>query len=81
MLKKEIRKNLQDKKGKIHEKLVCVILVKEDSIYLSIKDRNCKEPFLIDLLDILAPYSEGESIDNIRDGLSSIYKKYKNEAS
>lgn len=81
MLKKEIRKNLQDKKGKIHEKLVCVILVKEDSIYLSIKDRNCKEPFLIDVLDILAPYSDRENIKNIRDDLSSVYKKYKSKAS
>lgn len=81
MLKREIRKNLQDKKGKIHEKLVCVTLVKEDSIYLSIKCKNFKEPVLINVLDILAPYIQEENIKNIRDDLSLTCKKSKNKAS
>ncbi|MGO1368547.1 hypothetical protein [Senegalia sp. (in: firmicutes)] len=81
MIRKEIRKKVQDKKGKTHDKLVCTTLVKEDNIYISIKNKGFADPVLVDMLDLIAPYTEEENIRDIRANISSIYKKIKDKAS
>ena len=56
MILEEIRKDVVDKRGKMHNKLICVTLAEEDRIYISIKDRSFAEPVLIDVVDLIGPY-------------------------
>ena len=81
MMKKEIRKKVRDKKGNIHNKLVCATLVKEDGIYIAIKNKAFPEPILVDMLDLIAPYIDEENIKVMRTNINTSYKIFKNKAS
>lgn len=81
MIKKEVRKKVSDKKGNIHNKLVCATLVKEDGIYIAIKNKAFPDLILVDMLDLIAPYTDEENIKDMRTNINIIYKKFKNKAS
>ena len=58
-------------------KLLFNVLVKEDSIVIATKARGKKEETLVDMKNILEPYTEPEEIEVLKDACNSIYNKIK----
>lgn len=75
MLLEEIRRDTVDSKGRKHNKIVCVALAEEDSIIISIKNRDFDEAVLVDLVSIIKPYVDEEMMDNLKTICNSIYTK------
>ena len=73
MLLKEVRHE-----GK-HKKLLFKVLVEEDSLVISTKCRDSKEPILIDLETIIGPYIDVNSLEQIRSICNLIYKQKRKE--
>lgn len=81
MIRREIRRRVKDKKGRTHDKLICMALAKEDKIYISIKEKGYPEPILVNIFDILEPYVDENVIKEVKNKVSKTYKRLKNKAS
>lgn len=73
MLLKEIREEVEDKKGKKSEKLLFKTFIEEDSLKISIKNKDCKEPIIVDINSIIGPYADTNTMEQIRGVFRSIY--------
>lgn len=77
MILEEVRKDKIDKKGKRHNKLVCVALSKEDSIAIAIKNRDFPEDVEVDIFNLLKLYADEDEINYMRLVFKSIHEKLK----
>ena len=77
MILEEIRKDTVDKKGRKHNKIVCVALSKEDSIAIAIKNRDFKEDVEVDILNLLELYADEDEIYHMKLIFKSIHAKLK----
>jgi hypothetical protein len=66
MLLEEIRREVEDNRGRKSEKLIFETHIVEDSVKISIKGNGYKEAVLIDITSLLAPCVDEETIDNIK---------------
>jgi hypothetical protein len=66
MVLEEIRRKVEDNKGRKSEKLICVTLIEEDSVKISIKNNGYKEAVIIDINSLLSPFVDDETMDSIR---------------
>ena len=81
MIRKEIRKDVVDKKGKVYKKLVGVAIVAEDSISLELRDRDYQNTIHLDVCSELEEFMDQTSIEGIKEICKSIYESLKNSAS
>lgn len=77
MVLEEIRKDVVDKKGKTHSKLVCIALAEEDSIVIEIKNKDYKAPVLVDVTSLIEPYVNEDTMDDVKTICKSIHEKLK----
>ncbi len=77
MLLKEIRKDVVDKEGRTHSKLVCIVLVEEDSIAISIKNRDLEDAVLLDLTSFMKSCVDENMISDVDAICKSVYQKLK----
>lgn len=75
MVLKEIRKDVEDTKGRVHSnKLICKTVYKDDSIAIEISGRNYKEPVTIDVItEILASDLDKISLENFKHNIMFPY--------
>lgn len=57
----------------INKKLLFKVLIEEDSLIISTKCRESKEPVLVDLETIIKPYVDDKTIKQIRVAFRTIY--------
>lgn len=81
MIRKEIRKDVVDKKGKVYKKLVGVAIVAEDSISLELRDRDYQNTIHLDICNELEEFMDKTSIEGIKAICKSIHESLKNSAS
>lgn len=77
MILEKVRRDTVDKKGRKHNKIVCVALSKEDSIAIAIKNRDFPEDVEVDILNLLELYADEDEINSIRLVFKSIHAKLK----
>ena len=66
MVLEKIRRQVEDNKGKKSEKLVCVTLIEDDSVKISIKNNGYKEAVIIDINSLLSSFVDDETIESIK---------------
>ena len=81
MIRKEIRKDVVDKKGKVYKKLVGVAIVAEDSIRLEIRDRDYQNTIQLDICTELEEIMDKTAIEGIKVICKYIHESLKNRAS
>ncbi|MFA9423466.1 MAG: hypothetical protein ACERLG_07795 [Sedimentibacter sp.] len=79
MILKEVRKEVEDKKGNKTRKLMFITLIEEDSLKISIKNKDYKESVLVDFNSIIGPYLDKATIKQVRAIYKSIYSQKKKE--
>lgn len=79
MILEEVRREIEDKKGNKVKKLMCITLIEEDSLKISIKNKDCKEPVLLDVNTIISPYVDNETMNRVKATCKSIYSQKKKE--
>ena len=81
MIRKEIRRDVVDKKGRVYKKLVGVAIVAEDSISLELRDRDYQNAVKLDICRELAKFIDKNSIEAIKGICKSLHESLKNSAS
>lgn len=81
MIRKEIRREVVDKKGKVYKKLVGVAIVAEDSISLELGDRDYQNTVKLDICRELGKFIDKTSIEAIKGICKSLHESLKNSAS
>lgn len=66
MVLEEIRREVEDNKGRKSEKLIFVTLIEKDSLKISIKNNGYKEAIIIDINSLLSLCIDKETIDSIK---------------
>ncbi len=75
MILEEIRREVENNKGRKSEKLIFETHIEEDSVKISIKGNGYKEAVVIDITSLLVPCVNGETIDNIKNQCKAMYLK------
>jgi hypothetical protein len=75
MILEEIRREVEDNKGRKSEKLIFETHIEEDSVKISIKGNRYKKAVVIDIASLLAPCVNGETIDDIKKQCKAMYSK------
>lgn len=77
MVLEEVRKDVKDKKGITHSKLVCVAISQEDSIVVSIKNKDLKGEVSVDITSLVEPYIDEGTMENLKAICKSVHEKLK----
>ena len=77
MISEEIRRNTFDKNGKRHNKLACMAVYREDSIAISIKNRDFVEGIEVDISTLMGSYADEKEIEDMKVIFKSIYERAK----
>jgi hypothetical protein len=79
MVLEEIYKEVHSKKGIKLKKLLCITIIEEDCFKISIKNRCWKNPVLIDIGSVIAPYVDEKTMEKIKETCKAIYQNKVNE--
>lgn len=75
MILEEVRREVEDNKGRKSEKLIFVTLIEEDSLKISIKNNGFKEAVAIDISSLLRPCVDEETINNMKKQIKAMHSK------
>jgi hypothetical protein len=74
MVLEEIYKEVHNKKGIKSKKLLCITIIEEDCLKISIKNKCCKNPIFIDISSVVAPYVDEKTMERIKETCKAIYQ-------
>lgn len=66
MILEEIRREVEDNRGRRSEKLICVVHIEEDSVKISIKNNGYKDAVFVDIISVMSIILDMEIMDIIR---------------